>query len=589
MPAFTEDLRQKARFWAFLAGLARNLVRVELEKGTLLSTLLQSARNRTLSVAEATLMGDLLERRAAEHPQRTLLLYGDRVLSYRDLDVNSNRVAHGLLGCGLSPGDGVAIMMRNCPEFLDVFYATQKTGMYAVPVNVSLKGDGLVHILQNSGSRALVIDHICWDSFAAVSERLPSIRVVIADRSEAPGDFEPKGPLEELGSFYDAGLPKVRPEPRPRRGDPAVLMYTSGTTGLPKAVAWRYGDSRVELIGVLARSIFKSDDNLYTCAPLFHANALFITCLSAIFVGAKVTLSRRFSARSFWEEQMRYRTTSFNAMGSMMEILMMQPPSPFDRQNDVRLVMAAAITPETWERFEDRYGVTVWNAYGAVDSGRGIIMNVGNAPRGSLGRPVAVKCRVVTEEGRPAAPGETGELQMFLGREKQVEYYGDEEATQAKVGDGWLRTGDMVVRDRKGNFYYMGRDIERIRRRGENVTCFDVEREIMKHDSVEEVAVYGVPSELGEDEVMAAVVPREGAAISPEELIEFLQDKLAPFQMPRFIRLLDELPKTEVWKVKKKGLQAEGVTADAWDREKDSGKIRPGRGDLGPGQADDGE
>jgi crotonobetaine/carnitine-CoA ligase len=347
-------------------------------------------------------------------------------------------------------------------------------------------------------------------------------------------------------------------------------MYTSGTTGLPKAVVWKYGDSRIELIGVLAKYMFDSGDNIYTCAPLFHANALFITYLSAVHVGAKVTLGTRFSARSFWEEQRRYRTTSFNSMGSLLEIIMMQPPSPMDSQNDVRMVMAAAITPETWKRFEERYGVTLWNAYGAVDTGGGIIMNVGNAPSGALGRPISVKCRVVTEDGRVARPGEQGELQMYLGRNRQVEYHDDDGATDEKVVDGWAHTGDMVTRDRRGNYYYMGRDIERIRRRGENISCFDVEKEIMKNPAVEEVAVYGVPAELGEDEVMAAVVPREGASLEADALIDFLQDKLASFQLPRYVRFMDELPKTEIWKVKKKELQGEGVLPDTWDRERAS-------------------
>ena len=247
---------------------------------------------------------------------------------------------------------------------------------------------------------------------------------------------------------------------------------------------------------------------------------------------------------------------------------MMQPPSPEDRNHRIRLVIAAAITADTWKRFEERYGVTVWNAYGAVDTGSGFIANFGTSPKGSLGRPLGVKCRVVKEDGSMAAPGEQGELQMYLGTQKPVEYFKDDEATEAKVEGGWVKTGDIVCRDKRGNYYYMGRDIERIRRRGENITCFEVEKEVMKHPAVEECAVYGVPSELGEDEVMAAVILQEGESVSPGELISFLGDKLAPFQTPRYIRFMQELPKTEIYKVKKKQLQGEGITPDTWDREK---------------------
>ncbi|RJP29881.1 MAG: AMP-dependent synthetase [Actinobacteria bacterium] len=555
-------------FYRPLAGILLNLVRGELRKGTLHKTLLSVLRNRALSVAEGTLLGDLQEEKADENGDRIFLRFKERRLTYGEMDSNSNRVAHGLLSCGISPGEGVAIMMRNCPRFLDAFYAIQKTGMYAVPVNVSLKGEGLVHILRNSDASGLVIDDASWENFQAVRDGVQAIKTVIVSGDEAPEAFRTPSGCLDMGEFYQPGMSATRPRHRPERGRISTLMYTSGTTGLPKGVVWKYGDSRVDLIGALARFLFHGGDNLYTAAPLFHANALFVSGVSAMHANAQFTVSQRFSAGGFWDEMRRYGVTSFNALGSLMEIMMMrEPPSPRDRDHRVRLVLAAAITPETWRRFEERYGITVYNAYGAVDTGNGFIANFGNAPKGALGRPLGVKCRVIDEGGGEAAVGELGELQMYLGRQKPVEYFKDEEGTEAKVVGGWVRTGDMVTRDNKGNFYYMGRDIEHMRRRGENITCFDVEREIMKHPAVEECAVYGVPSELGEDEVMAAVILLEGEALDPGDLCDFLQDKLASFQMPRFIRYMDELPKTEIFKVKKKELQKQGVTADAWDRE----------------------
>ncbi|MFH1150750.1 MAG: AMP-binding protein [Actinomycetota bacterium] len=560
-----EELRDTLKYYGFLGSLARNLVATQLRKGTLIETLKLTARNRALSIADAYLLGDIQEEKARKNTDRTYLRYKDMRFSYREMDENSNRVAQGLLSAGVKPRAGVAIMMRNCPRFLDAFYATQKTGMYAVPVNVSLKGDQLVHTLENSEASAMVIDHMSWEAFESVRDRLPCIEQVVLERSEAPADFEPVGEFDDMASFYGPGSPTTRPPERPVRGDVSVLMYTSGTTGLPKGTVWKYGDTRIEAIGLLAKYGFNRDDNLYTCAPLFHANALFISGLTAMYADAQFSISQKFSARGLLDELLHYEATSFNALGSLMEIVMLQPPSPRDRQHRVRLVMAAALTPETWKKFEDRYGIKLWNAYGAVDSGNGIIINPGCSPPGSLGRPMGVKCRVVKEDGDIAKPGEQGELQMYLGKSRPVEYYKNDEATEEKVVDGWVRTGDIVMKDRCGNYYFMGRDIERMRRRGENITCFDVEKEVMAFSSVEEVAVYGVPSELGEDEVMAAVVPREGMSLEPGELVEFLGDRLAAFQMPRFVRVMDELPKTEIWKVKKKELQQEGVTADTWD------------------------
>ena len=566
MPGKDEKGGEQVNFYRPLAGILLNLVRGEIKKGTLHKTLWLVLKNRALSTAEALLLGDLQESKAAENEGRVYLKYADREFTYSEMNSNSNRVAHGLLSRGIKPREGVAIMMRNCPRFLDAFYATQKTGMYAVPVNVSLKGEGLVHILRNSDAASLVIDDESWDNFAAVRDEVPEIDTIIVNREEAPAAFRVPFGCLDMDSFYSSEVPVTRPEERPVRGDKSVLMYTSGTTGLPKGVVWSYGDSRVDLIGALARYLFNAEDNLYTAAPLFHANALFVSGVSAMHADAQFTVAKRFSASTVWDEIRRYGVTSFNALGSIMEIMMMrEPPSPRDTDHRVRLVLAAAITPETWRRFEERYGITVYNAYGAVDTGNGFIANFGNAPKGALGRPLGVKCRVINEEGEIAEVGEIGELQMYLGEQKPVEYFKDEEGTEAKVVDGWVRTGDMVTRDKKGNFYYMGRDIEHMRRRGENITCFDVEREVMKHPAVEECAVYGVPSELGEDEVMPAVILLEGEELHPQELIDFLQDKLASFQMPRFIRFMDELPKTEIFKVKKKELQKEGVTTDTWD------------------------
>jgi len=568
MPGKDMAGEEHANFYRPLVGILLNLIRGELNKGTLHKTLGLVLKNRALVTAEAMLLGDLQENKADENEDRVFLKYADREFTYREMDHNSNRVAHGLLSCGIGPREGVAIMMRNCPRFLDAFYATQKTGMYAVPVNVSLKREGLVHILRNSDAASLIIDDTSWDNFSAVRDEVPEIKTIIVNKEEAPTAYQVPSGCLDMDSFYSSEVPVTRPEERPARGDISVLMYTSGTTGLPKGVVWSYGDSRVDLIGALARYLFNAEDNLYTAAPLFHANALFVSGVSAMHADAQFTVAKRFSAGTVWDEIRRYGVTSFNALGSIMEIMMMrEPPSPRDRDHRVRLVLAAAITPETWRRFEERYGITVYNAYGAVDTGNGFIANFGNAPKGALGRPLGVKCRVINEEGKTAEVGELGELQMYLGKQKSVEYFKDEEGTEAKVVDGWVRTGDMVTRDEKGNFYYMGRDIEHMRRRGENITCFDVEREIMKHVAVEECAVYGVPSELGEDEVMAAVILLEGEGLEPEELMDFLQDKLASFQMPRFVRFMDELPKTEIYKVKKKELQKEGVTTDTWDRE----------------------
>jgi crotonobetaine/carnitine-CoA ligase len=220
-----------------------------------------------------------------------------------------------------------------------------------------------------------------------------------------------------------------------------------------------------------------------------------------------------------------------------------------------------------WEPFEKRFGVALYEGYGAVDGGGKGIMNLGTAPPGSLGKPARRGAiRIVDEHQRDVPDGAAGELLFKIsGRRNLVEYYKNPEATQKKSGDGWLRTGDIVKRDAKGYLYFVGRNTESMRKGGENVSAYEVEHVIMQHPAVEDVAVYAVPSELGEDEIMAAVKPVEAKSIDPAELRRFLSAKLAKYAVPRFIRLVTELPKTSTHRVIKKTLAQEGVTAGTYD------------------------
>jgi len=269
----------------------------------------------------------------------------------------------------------------------------------------------------------------------------------------------------------------------------------------------------------------------------------------------------------------------------MIPILMKQPLQPNDRDNRVRLVLTAACPADIWAKFEERFGVTIWEGYGAVDGGGLIIMNIGNAPKGSIGKPLGAEVRIVDENGNDAPVGTAGELISKVREKKEkdgksgksggVEYFKNPEATSKKIKDGWLHTGDYVYQDEKGYLYFVGRDTETMRRRGENVSTYEVELEILKYPAVQECAVYAVPAELGEDDIMTSVVLVENQTLDPKELIEFLEDKLAYFAIPNYVRVMDELPKTETHRVIKKKMQEIGVTEDTWNAEAHG--IKPGR------------
>jgi crotonobetaine/carnitine-CoA ligase len=353
-------------------------------------------------------------------------------------------------------------------------------------------------------------------------------------------------------------------------------MYTSGTSGRRKGVVYRYYNTTVKKLCIMSNVILNSDDVCYTPLALIHGNALFLTITTAMAAKASVALSRKFSASKFWEEVCTYNATTFNTLGSMIPILMKQPPKPNDADNKVRYVLSAACPAEMWGPFEKRFGLKIYEGYGAVDGGGKAIMNFGTAPAGSLGKPIPPakpgEMRLVDAQGKDVPTGTPGELIFKVsGSKGRVEYYKNEEASNEKVHDGFLYTGDLVRMDEQGYLYFVGRNTESMRRGGENVSAYEVEHAIMEHPAVEEVAVYAVPSELAEDEIMASIKLVQGQSVKPQKLIAFMQDKLERFAVPRYIRFVSEFPMTNTHRIIKKELEKIGVTNDTYDSQKNKG------------------
>jgi carnitine-CoA ligase len=537
----------------------------EYHRGTLGETIRLTRQSGRPTFARDLSHSDLLEEKARKNLDRPLLLFRGQSFSYRLMNLNANRVANYLLAQGASPGQGLAIMMKNSPRWLDIFFASQRLGMATVPVNVALRGNQLAHIFNHSEAKFLCIDQDLLPFYEKVQDQLASPPVIILNPE--PGLEVPAGQVT-LDGAYRPGVSETKPAVSPREGDPCLLLYTSGTTGLPKGVATRYGRTNLKMMGIVSRALLKPTDVYYTCLPLFHANALLLTLTNALHADAQVALSEKFSARRFWDEVRDTGATVFNGLGAMIPILMKQPEKPTDREHRVRYVLSAACPAEMWEPFEKRFGVTIVEGYGAVDSGGLIIMNWGQAPVGSLGRPIGAKCRVVDANLNDVPLGQPGELIAWVGnRTGSVEYFKNEKATSDKVQDGWLHTGDLVYVDKKGYLYFVGRKTESLRRRGENISCYEVEHAILQHPDVLECAVYAVPSDLAEDDVMAAIVPLEGKKIDANQMVAFLNERLARFAVPRYFRFLPELPKTETQRVIKGALEKEGVTPDTLDME----------------------
>jgi carnitine-CoA ligase len=519
-------------------------------------------------MAAAANWATLLEEQAALLKDKAFLyvVYQDRSISYAQMDLNANRVANFLLGMGAQPGEGIATLMNNSPEFLDVFFGIQKIGMYVNTVNTSLRGDGLAYTIDNSDTKYLVVDCDLLDTYQTVKDRLPKVERVLVNTLEAPAGFTVPAGMTDLKDAYAGSVSTAKPMVEFDENSVLMLMYTSGTTGLPKGVVMRYNKNIIEKLKMLAGIVLRPDSVYYTALQLFHGNALYVTTTSSLCVGCTVALSKRFSASRFWEEIVKSKATIFNTIGAIIPILMKTPESPWEKKHQVERVMSAGCPAALWEPFEKRFGVKIWEAYAAID-GTGFIANFGDGPKGSIGKSLTSVIRLVDEHGNDVPQGATGELLFKVDPDMKstVEYYRNPQASGEKTRGEWEYTGDLMYQDDQGFLYFVGRSTDSMRRRGENVSAYDVEQAILKHPSVVEAAVYAVPSEMTEDEIMASVKPVDGERLTGREIFDFLQDKLARFAIPRYIRIVDDFPRTETFRIKKGELKSLGVTPDTLD------------------------
>lgn len=514
-------------------------------------------------------MGSCLARQASQHPDKEFLVFGERSWTYSEFDHWVTEIAGGLLELGLRKGDKLAIMLPNCPEFIALWFACARIGAVEVPVNTAYKGPLLRYLLHHCDARVAVIASNYVERIQNEAGELTNLTKLVVWRSGSTPNVIagriPTVPFEALEA-ESAPLPALDIGFR----DPLAIMYSSGTTGPSKGILlchhyfW-WGGNQARLIrGVTA------EDRLYTCLPLFHGNAQMLTTVPALLAGATLVLDDRFSASTFWDRLRRHRATQFNFMGSMIPILMKQPPSQNDRLHSVTLAKGAAAPKDLCLPFEERFGVRILEGYGQTEN-CSALSNPLDAPRlGSIGLPICgYDVDVVNEDDEPVPPGDVGEI-VFRPQHPFIMmdgYYKMPEATLTAISNLWFHTGDLGKKDGDGYFYFVDRKKDAMRRRGENISAHEVEIVVNSHPGVLESAAFAVPSDVGEDEVMVCVVRKPGQQLGAPDLIRHCEPLMPYFAVPRYVDFRDELPKTPTHKVEKYRLRQEGVTPTTWDRE----------------------
>ena len=516
----------------------------------------------------------LIDRWASERADQTYVIFdGGRQWTYRELREKVIAVAVGLQGQGVRQGEHVLCWQPNTPEMLLTYFALNYLGAVYVPINTAYRGGVLEHVIENSDAKLAVVH-------ADLVPRLREVSLAKLEWLVVTGAAEiPPSPLPTLHfSALPGRAADLQPPARPiEPWDTQSIIYTSGTTGPSKGVLSSYLHMYTNP-GPEAWYFIDGSDRFLVNMPMFHIGGMGLS-FAMLVRGGSCVLPERFSTDTFWPLVRETQTTAVFLLGVMATFLLKAPAGPQDRDHCVRKCFIVPLNDGASE-FHQRFGVDVYTIFNMTEISSPIVSEPNPTARGTCGRVrPGVEVRLVDDNDCEVAVGQVGEMIVRTDRPWAMNsgYYKNAEATARAWRNGWFHTGDAFRMDQQGQFFFVDRIKDAIRRRGENISSFEVEAEIVRFPAVREAAAVAVPSELGEDEVMAIVAPAPGQTIDPAALVEFLRERMAYFMIPRYVRILPELPKTPSAKVLKAELRREGITADTWDREQAGIVIRRDR------------
>jgi carnitine-CoA ligase len=532
---------------------------------------MNTTTDQTWGHQEQDTINALVERAVLDNPDRPFLDFLGKIYTIRDIDESTTRLANGLSALGVEKGNTVATILDNSAEAIFIWLAINRLGAISVPINTAYKGEYLNHQLGDSGARVVIAESDYVERVSAIADNL-SVMEYLVHRGDTPN--APKISQELLSWQRIVSDDLAAPEVEVAPGDLAMLIYTGGTTGPSKGcmVSHNYACNLAEII---SQGTGRNADTIsWTALPLFHFNAV-SNVLCELKYGGRMALYPRFSVSNFWPEIERTGANYVTMLGSMFPMLITAPENDAEKRchGQLKIVGGAPFPEKLQQAWKARFGTehTTCPGFGLTECSlvTSIALNEWAKPDSSGKRNDSFDVRIVDDNGDEVPDGTSGEVivrprrpnVMFAG------YWKRPEETLQVMRDLWFHTGDIGQFDEDGFFYFVDRKKDYLRRRGENISSFEVESVFRQHSAIEDVAAHAVLSDLTEDELKVTAVLRDGTTLSEEELCLWSAEQMPYFAVPRYIEFRTDLPRNPVGRVLKYVLRDEGVTESTWDRE----------------------